>query len=363
MQRSDQEARRRAIEVVLERRPDIDLAELGEILAELGSPADEATLVADLDALGYEVDPPEDGAEAPAPPVEDRPGPRGRAADGGPRFVPPDDDAFAGAPPREGGPRLRGANPTVLVAAGVLVVALVVAAVLALGGDDAGDDGGDGDDVVAVSTNPTSTTAPEATLGEDPRVAARGDGLDPALAGEGVVLDDFERPGPDLGEVPGVGPWEVLAGDWAIEEGQVTGAGAESEPGNLVAFDPGSADVRMQVELRGRTNGSGIAFRVADVDNYWAWVTAPEFGTIGLVEVADGERRTVFDAGLAVTEDGMPALGINLTGTQVELLFDGAVAATYDQLPPAEGRQRVGLTMARGDEVAIFDDVRLLVPG
>ncbi len=360
------EERRRAIEVVLERRPEVDLQELGEIMAELGTPVDEATLVSDLDALGFEVADTDDaegagvaGADArPATPPEPSPaadGPSFRRPEGA---APAATDAFDAGSGGGGGFDLRRLNPTVLVAAGVLVVALVVAAVLIIGGDDGGDDVSSGGATTTTGAGGEDGGEPGTTA--EPKIATRGDGSDPALAVEGTILDDFEREGPDMGELPGVGPWEVLAGQWTLADGKVSGSGAEAEPGNLVVVDGGPGDVRMQVEVVGRTNGSGIAFRVADADNYFAWVTAPYYGTIGLVEVVDGERRTLFDAGLAVTEDGMPAMGIHLTGNRVELLFDGAVTATYDELPDAEGRERVGLTMARGDETAVFDDVRLL---
>lgn len=58
--------RRFAIEVVIERRPDIDFDDLIDVLDELGIDTDEPTLIADLDVLGYDVDA-EDIADAPDP--------------------------------------------------------------------------------------------------------------------------------------------------------------------------------------------------------------------------------------------------------------------------------------------------------
>ncbi|CAN5484722.1 hypothetical protein BH24ACT4_BH24ACT4_16700 [soil metagenome] len=357
MPNSDAVERRRAIEVVLERRPDVDLNELADIMSELGTPVDEATLVSDLDALGFEVDAAH-GDDNDAIRRSDGAGMAGSADAAGPSFKGPA-DAFDDMPDRDGRFDIRSVNPTVLVAVGVLVVALIVVAVLTLGGGDDGDDD--------VATDGSTTTAaedgdPEPTESTEPRLATQGEGLDPALEAEGVVLDDFQREGPGLGEVPGLGAWDVLTGTWELTDGQVKGSGEDEEAGNLAVFDPGSGDVRAQVELPGRTNGSGIAFRVKDADNYFAWVTAPLYGTLGLVEVEDGNRTTLLDSGLATTGDGMPALGINLEGSKVELLFDGAVTATYDELPSAEDRQGLGLTTARGMEVATFDDLRIL-PG
>jgi len=237
------------------------------------------------------------------------------------------------------------------------VLALVVAGFLAFGGDDEGDVSADGG-----SRSERSSTTEETTTTEL-REATRGDGLDPELDSDGVLIDDFEREGPDLGDFPGGARWEVLAGEWSIADGRIGGAGSEDEAGNLTVFDPGAGDVRAQVEITRRANGAGIAFRVEDEDNYYAWATAPDYGTLVLIQVADGERTVLLDAGLASTGDGMPALGINLTGTKVELLFDGAVTETYDELPPAEGRERIGLTVARVDQIATFDDFRVLTAG
>lgn len=340
------EDRRRIVELAASRRPDLHLEALHAMLLELGVDVDTDTLVADLDALGYEVEaPPDHDAAAP------RPGEADPVADGGA-------GAVAHVEPTSAGWR---AHPSVLVAVAVAVVALLAVAVLALTGDD-------GDDEAEVRTS--GSTAPESTSDStaevssttEVRTSPAGDGLDPGLVRPGVAKDEFARPGPELGEVPGIGEWQAPVGGWTVTDEQLVLAEPEPEEASLALFDPGSGDVRAQVRLRRRGEGSGLAFRVRDEQNFFLWATAPYFGIVVLLEVVDGERTVLLDSGLAPTTDGMPSLGVNIVGSTVELLFQGAVSATYDDLPPVEGRERIGLGMVGGVEQPIFDDL-LVLPG
>ncbi|HXH56156.1 hypothetical protein [Iamia sp.] len=364
----DGEERRRAIEMVLERRPDMDFEELLDILGELGIETDEPTLVADLNALGYDVDEadtaedaqdPADvamvagataGGREAAPSGAVRPDPApsatGPSALGG-------TDAFADGPEpvaAQGRGFARSANPTVVVAVAVVVVALLIAGFLALSG-------GDDDETAAEEGDDPTAEAPPTTAAVPQRVAPAGPGSDPALAGDELRGDDFEREGPGLGDFPGVGPWEALGGEWQLAEGRVSLTGPSQEVGNVVVFDSANADVRAQVLLVSPTNTSGLAFRVQDEGDFYLWGTAPEFGSIALSHVVDGVSEVLVDSGLADSGGGMPTLGIHIVGSTVELLHEGVVAGTYDDLPPAEGRTRIGLGMAAGDGNPVFDDV------
>lgn len=331
--------RRRGIELVLDRQPEIDLDELQRLLGRVGIEVDTGTLVDDLDALGYEVD-------------EDPPDPVAPTVDGPPPTLEP-----AARSIEDGGSR----SWPMLAVAALVVVAVV--AVFVLGGDgdaELTDASAATAETVTVrgGTTPAST---EATEPEPVEVAPAGPGSDPALEEAGTRTDDFERS--DVGDFPDVGPWEVLAGEWANTDGNLDVTARPDGGAAVIGVDVGTGDVRAQVQIDRRASRSGLAFRIVDGENFFVWAYVPEFATNLLFEVVDGTPRAVANSGLTPTGDGLPALGINIVGDQVELLNDGVVVATYDGLPAAEGATRIGAAALSGvADLPLFDEYRVRTP-
>lgn len=332
MQRSDQEARRRAIEVVLERRPDVELAELGEILAELGSPVDEDTLVADLDALGQQVDP------------------VGEAAAGATGTADAD-DAFADVPERT--ERWRGdgtERPSRVVSAVVvLAVCLLVAAVLATGRDDEEDTFAGEADITTTTAVDAPSTMPEARPlgpGEDAELADGGDGATDfsTTTGEGLA-----------GAAPGDLTWEVVGGRWEVD-------GEVARLDEVPADRPGLAllsleldSYRAQVRLPELVANVGIAFWANPEGDGWMLLASPASATFLLTEVRLGHYEVIGSSGLTTTRDGAATVGVHVEGRRVEALVDGAVVIEHELAEDPPGR-RVGMGSLPGAAGGTFDD-------
>ncbi|HEU5150515.1 MAG TPA: hypothetical protein VFU19_08460 [Iamia sp.] len=332
------EERRRGIALVMETRPEIDLDELQRLLARAGVEVDVDTLVDDLEALGYEVD--DEVTPGPVPPTID-PVDDGSYDDDG------DEEPAGGA-----------GRWAVLGLAAVVVVVALVALVVGLGRDD---------DEPALEEAPPGTEMLEDgaadTTTEPPRVAPEGPGRDPALEVPEALTDDFERAG--IGDFPGVSTWELLSGEWANTDGNLDLVALSDEGVAVAAVDPGSGDVRAEVQVDRPGTRAGLAFRIADEDDFLLWAPMPEEGTIILFEVVEGEATPLVDSGITAPDDGMPALGVNLVGERAELLRDGAVVATYDGVAPAEEgtTTRIGVGALRdGEGLPLFDELRVLVP-
>jgi hypothetical protein len=173
--------------------------------------------------------------------------------------------------------------------------------------------------------------------------------------------DDFERG--EIGDFPDVATWELLSGEWANTDGNLDVTSVPEDAAAVAAIDVGRGDVRAQVQIDRRASRSGIAFRIVDDRNFLLWCTVPEYATNILFHVVDGEATPIADSGLTATGDGLPALGINLVGTTAELLNDGVVVATYEELPPADGATRIGVAALTAEEgLPLFDEVKVLTP-
>lgn len=363
--------RRRGIELVLDRQPEIDLDELQRILAKVGIVVDTDTLVGDLDALGYDVDDDTAGApgeESPVVVAED-----GRDDEDDVDAFADRRPSFAAPPPRDGADddddddlddEGTWTRQSLLIAGAVVLVVIVVAVFLATaGGDD--DDGedtttGGGSDAPATAqagSADATTTGPT----EPVRVAPVGPGSDPALDVPETRTDDFERG--EVGDFPDIATWELLSGDWTNTDGNLDLTAAPTDGPAVAGFDVGSGDVRAQVQVDRRASRSGLAFRIVDDRNFFVWATVPEYATTILFHVVDGEAQPVADSGLTQTGDGLPALGVNLVGDRAELFHDGVVVATYDGIGPADGATRIGVAALPGtSELPLFDEYEVLTP-
>lgn len=312
-------SRRRLIGIVLVRRPDLPLRELHSILARLDLAVDTPTLIADLDALGYEV---EDEDDAPAVPVryDTDPPARGEGPSERPlmvRLVP------------------------VFVAAAVLL-ALAVGALIVRGvGGDAEEEAGPGSRPSSAEPEPSDEAAPDQASSLAP--------------GDGVLLP-FDSDGP----LPAVGPgaeWVPGRGDWTVVDGQVVVA-APGEEEVVTYFVAPGPDLEANVALPSASPGAGLAFRVDDDANYLAWVIAPEGGRLLLVRVTDA-RQSVVRASPPVDLPPGIRIGVKATGAALVLLVDGeSVAFTSD----GESRSApgVGLVALATEQPPVFDDLSVV---
>jgi len=358
--------RRRVIELTLTRRPDIDLEGLQAVLRRLGIEVGVETVVADLDAMGYEVVTPVGSAEADAPPdvFADPAKPADPASYRDPRRagVPFLGAAPSGEPstaPREpDSEQTPLGRPIVLIGAAVaIVVALAIAAFVVSRDDDQerAETGGTTTEGNAPADEGGNDQEP-ATSSEPLRYAPVGPGADEALvdgvdgeSGFEVSIDD------GVGIAPDGSDWEVLAGTWQATEGEARLVEIEGEEGNgLVVFDPALDAYRAQVRLSSLVDGNGIVFWVEDPDNYWAFVALPTYATFLLFQIVDGERGVKLSSGLTATDAAVA--GIHVAGTKVEALVNGAVVVTHELDGEVPDGTALGLgSLPRGSD-GRFDD-------
>lgn len=314
--------RRRVIDLALTRRPDMDLDELHGVLGRLGIAVDDATLLADLDALGFEVDEPPAGGAAPAA------GPAPGSGPGG-----GDDES-----------RLRRYAPIAVALVVALVVLVGAVWLLGRGGDDDGPSYGAGSQPVPLDDASTTTTT------EAPATAPLGPGPDPALV-EPDLAFDFDDDAPGLEPLPDGAEWDVSGGSFTVAGGDATSSAPVSAP-VLATFQMASPDGRVQVTLPRADEGAALAFR-RDGDTWFAWAVEPGRSTVVLYQVTGSQVTEVLDSGTTEISEGM-TIGINVIGTGAELLANGAVVASYDQVGEGFG---VGVAAMTEGVPARFDDL------
>jgi len=353
------EDRRRVIEVALDRRPDTDVEGLRAVLRQVGMDVDTTTLVADLDALGY------DAVDVADPPVSSSP------------------DAFADATPNEGpqnaiDPRRAGVSfaapsepsdpqvgaddgdvddrppalgrPALLVGAVAVLIVLAALVFIAGNGDEVK---GGGEDIATVP----STAGPTST-GSIP-IAPVGPGADEELAAGVDGEAAFEAPTTEgLGQAPDGTEWDTVSGTWEASNGQGRLTAIEGADSTALAlFDPELDSYRAQMDLPEQVFGHGLVFWADGPDNFWIFVASPLFATFVLVEVRDGERsESTFteNSGLTTAEDAA-VIGVHIVGSKVEALVNGAVVLTHelDGDPPG---MAMGLGAIDGQSGGAFDN-------
>lgn len=441
--------RRRAIEAALRRRPDLDLDALRAVLDRLGFAADEATLIADLDALGYDVEGAgsdeadgavtadgeaerEDdraGSDAAGPGADDRPaddeGDEGdEAAEGSssparrsrpwaadlPSFLPPSDDGAAAepepevevgsapsaSPPAPIAPAVvtvtsasrpsdraeeidafadpvaaapdavvapdDGPRPTrrrrVAAIGAVIAAAAVVVAALVLPPDDVSPAADDVDSAAGATDEESAAPGPD---GPAPSTTAPPppDRRDPALADPAAVdlALTFDGTAPELPVVDDLGAWRTVGGDWSVLEG-VARVDMGAAPRSVAVLEAPGPDLRAEVTLPDGTSGAGLAFRFEDEGTYLAWVIAPRFFTANLYRVANGRARLVKNSGVTAVPPGV-RVGVHVVDRLVELLVDGKVVATFDDVWSTSA-QGIGLVSMEEGQQPAFDDLRVL---
>lgn len=228
-----------------------------------------------------------------------------------------------------------------LVAIGVVVLVVVVVA-----------------SALLRSPDPTADEA-GSQQGESaaPQYAPTGPGSDPALDGDDVLRDSFERSGEpgELGDFPDVGPWVTGRGAWAVSGGILQLSNGETTAPNVAWVDPGATDLRAQVTLTEPEKGAGLAFRIQDADNFWLWLVVPEYSTVALVRVEDAEAEVIDNPGLVAMRPGM-TVGVHLVGSTIELLAQGVVVMTVEDADPPQGTG-LGVGVAIGETTAAFSEL------
>ncbi|WCO66466.1 hypothetical protein PO878_18365 [Iamia majanohamensis] len=318
-------ARRRVVDLAVTRRPDITLDELHHVLGRLGIDVAPDVLLADLDALGFEVDEESEVVE------EDQDQVAG--ADG--------TDA-EGAPGDEGRPGRGRLVPVLWGVAALLALAAVVVAVVGLLRDDDGG-GGDGEATRSTATSPEVITFETTPDGE----VVLGD-----LAPDVSLTFDDDGPLPDPG---GEAEWSPGRGIWLASEG-VARSGPPGEDESVTFFAAPGPDLDARVTLPTASPGAGLAFRLLDDGNYLAWVLGPEGSGARLVRVTDAQQTVVEEVDATV---GSPVvLGVRARGAELELLVDGEVVATVEDDGPTD-RVGVGLAALGTDEPPALDDLQV----
>lgn len=337
------EARRRVIRVALEHRPDMGLEDLRRALVRVGIDVDTDTLLADLDATGHAL------RIVPAGEARRRVGPGAR----GPEEAEGAEGAEGGAPrpgepPGDREPLLGRLRPGPLLLVAVVAFALLVAGVLVLGDDEAptAETGPIPTTVPAEeATEPTETTAP---------VAPAEPADDPLLTDPDVVLG-FDVDSAILPPPSADVPWTAFSGDFEVVDARAVSTGPE--PIAVATFPVPGSETRAQVTLPTAAGEVGIAFLTAGGEVY-AWVAVPDESTVALHRLGGAEPEVVLDARLPTVPPGL-RVGVNAVGPRVELLANGAVVATVDELGPVSA---VGLAAIAGDVPGVFDDLLVQYP-
>lgn len=328
----DAESRRRVVDVAMSHRPDLSFDELRVALGEVGIEVDEPTLIADLDAIGYDVHDPQDGDAG-----------RGGADRAGRRPAVPEGAVAQVSPSR--------ISSTVALAGAAVAVVVIIVALLVSG--DGGDQPGGGGRAEATSAGAgSSTSGPSGP----PRVAPSGFGPDPALTEPDVDLT-FDGDAPALPPPADGVAWDAVAGSFSVVGGQAVSA----EPGEeraVTTFTPPSADLRAQVILPQATLGAGLAIKSDGAGSYLAWVAAPNYSTVALHRVVDGESEGILNSGITQVKPNV-TLGVNIVGSRIELLANGVVVATHDEPGEATGIGLVAMTPLRP---GVFDDLQVQYP-
>lgn len=330
------EARRRVIQVALERRPNMELQELRRALVRVGIDVDAETLVADLGAIGHVL------RIVPTGEPHRREAPRTQA---------PDADGAASRPPAPAGDReslLRRLRPGPLLVVAVVAFVLLVAGVLVLGDDEA----------PTADTGPIPTTVPAEESVDPPEttdpVAPAEPADDPGLTEPDIALgfdvDSAVLPPPSEDV-----PWTAFAGDFEVVDGQAASTGPEAMA--VATFPVPGSDTRAQVTLPTAGGGVGLAFLTGDGETY-AWVARPDESAVVLHRLGGAQPEVVLDAPLPAVPPGL-RVGVNAVGPRVELLANGAVVATSDELGPVSA---VGLAAIDGDGPGLFDDLLVQYP-
>lgn len=354
--------RRRVLELALTRRPDLTLADLHQALDGVGLDVDTATLVRDLDELGFDIEGDGDG-EAPA--ETDHTAERVEVLDEPDAFAPGATRRFSDPAPAagtigdpdgadgDGSDWWKGRNGAIALAVGVLVVALLAAALLGGGDDDDTADGGGG----GGQTTDTAATASGSGAPAGPvETAPVGPGEDQQLVGGVDGASPFDEPQADgLGTAPDGSAWEIRSGTWSVADGVARLDAVEGEDGvGLATFDPGLESYRLQVRLANLANGNGLAFGAAGPEDFYSVVAAPGFSTFFLVHVTGTGREVLANSKLTATEGGRAVIGVHVTPGQVEVLVNGAVVIIQPVDLPGTA---IGLGSIPGGFGGQFDEV------
>lgn len=171
-----------------------------------------------------------------------------------------------------------------------------------------------------------------------------------------LAIDDFDRQdGSVLGTSDSGQAWNLVAGEWEIDEGAATVAEGASAA-NVATLDLTSGNHQASVRVDRVVNGAGLVFRFQGPRNFWAVQVVTGSGTWNLVRVSDGEATTVENLGLQPIADGT-VIGVEARGDRIEVTVDGTAAAVIrdDSHLDAVG---VGLLVPSGEPATEvrFDD-------
>lgn len=320
---------------------------------------DDQPFAADLDepVVGSEVTEPSGGSPSDA---------AGEVTDWGPGL---DQPSLGVRPVADEWARPAGQSSSLLLIMGALVLVMVgVVVFLAING---GNDDDKADPVPAAA--PVVPAAPgDPAAAVPPPETVPDPGTDPDLDDPSAVADDFERPGPELGSVPGAAPWNDQVGAVAIEKGSARVSEVdEGSPLVLTTIDAGTADVIVEVRLPSPAERSGLAIRVASPDRFIGLFATGEYGTYTLARFENGSytEADIFGntdlTGVAAGD----VIGIRAKGSKIDILTNGTVRNSFDDPKLEIDGNGVGLFAFADDngpnpvdarEFANWDDFKLL---
>lgn len=181
----------------------------------------------------------------------------------------------------------------------------------------------------------------------------------------GTSFDSFNRSdGATLGTTETGRPWQVISGEWTVQDGSVV-AKPEAGPGGgagsaLAVLDAGVADQYVQATFFDPSAGSGLVTRFKGANNFIGVTFAPVTGTVQLGVTVDGTQAQPSKIG-SVLAEGEVTLGVRTEGTTVVVYVNGAESGRQ-VVPELGDGTRVGVLIRGGDAPeARVDDV-LAVP-
>lgn len=120
--------------------------------------------------------------------------------------------------------------------------------------------------------------------------------------------------------------WSVVSGTWSVENGTaaLTASPPQRDAPGIAVADLGSANHWVAATAGQMARGWGLVFRYVDLANYGFVVADPQFASLRVVEVVNGEQRRVGLVAPTATRNGV-IVRVDVSGETLRVRVDGKV--------------------------------------
>ena len=162
--------------------------------------------------------------------------------------------------------------------------------------------------------------------------------------------------------------WSIISGTWQIEQDDVNNSNVASGEGAndliLAIGDESWADYTVEFESSGLTDDIGIVFRLQDIDNYTAFLIAPNLNlSEWFVKQGGAFDENVGNKGdgLGVTTNEWHKYKLVVEGMQASIFVDDE--EPFDPLEIADGFESGGIGLRQWGDHGHYDNVLISGPG